>query len=292
MRRKTKAPVIAAIIAFILLVSLIIFEVRSPVLIVTDQAFLPLYGQTRIRRETSIASLVLFRRVETVSVADDAGYDTVQFAVAGVSSSPFCVLFPMRFAQAARLYRENNPQIHVVLLEGRNGEGDGFSSIGSSASDYFIYKTDIENDFFRAGLAAAALDMGKNGKIAVFLESGIETQAKDAFLRAINSLEKPLETRFFTSFSAFNDIPDLSCVVLAGAGAEYLEQENGVPVIFMTWIDPFLVPDDVVIVVNDSPWSQAVEAVRMVTAGVGQGQIQSKFHILKKDIDKEILRKL
>jgi len=197
-----------------------------------------------------------------------------------------------RFAQAARLYRESNPQIHVVLLEGRNDEGSGLSSTGSSAGDFFIYKTDTESDFFRAGLAAAALDMDKNGIIAVFLESGIEKQAKEAFLRAINSLEKPLETRFFTSFSDFSEIPGLSCVVLAGAGAEYLEQENGVPVIFMTWIDPFLVPDDVAIVVDDSPWAQAVEAVRMVTAGIGQGQIRSKFYILKKNIDKEVLHKL
>ena len=292
MRRKTKAPVIVAVITLILLVPLIILEVRPPVLIVTDQAFLPLYGQTRIRRETLIATLALFRRVETVSVADDAGYDTVQFAVTGVSSRPFCVLFPLRFAQAARLYRESNPQIHVVLLEGRNDEGSGLSSTGSSAGDFFIYKTDTESDFFRAGLAAAALDMDKNGIIAVFLESGIEKQAKEAFLRAINSLEKPLETRFFTSFSDFSEIPGLSCVVLAGAGAEYLEQENGVPVIFMTWIDPFLVPDDVAIVVDDSPWAQAVEAVRMVTAGIGQGQIPSKFYILKKNIDKEVLHKL
>jgi len=292
MRRKTKAPVIVATIAFVMLVPMVIFEARSPVLIVTDQAFLPLYGQTRIRRETLIASFVLFRRVETVFVADDAGYDTVQFAVAGVSTSPFCVLFPLRFAQAARLYRENNPQIRVVLLEGRNDEESGLSSTGSSASDYFIYKTDTESDFFRAGLAAAALDMDKNGKIAVFLESGTGTQARDAFLQALNSLEKPLETHFFTSFSAFNDLPDLSCVVLAGAGAEYLGNENGVPVIFMTWIDPFLVPADVVIVVNDSPWAQAVEAVRMVTAGVGQGQIKSKFHVLKENIDKKVLLKL
>jgi len=293
MRLKTKTPVIIAIIVFVLLLPLIIYEVRSPVLIVTDLSFESLYGQSRIRRETFASSLALFRRVETVSVADDAGYDIVQFAVSEASSSPFCVLFPLRFAQAARLYRESNPRIPVVLLEGRHGDGTLLYSLGGDSNDYFIYQTDIESDFFRAGLAAAALDMGKNGKIAVFLESRIRTQAREAFSKALDSLEKPLEAQFFTTFSQFSDIPDLSCVVLAGVGAEYLEREAGVPVIFMTWIDPSFVPFDVVLIVNDSPWAQAVQAVRMVKARLEQGSIQSKFQVLNgKSIDRKTLRKL
>jgi len=292
MKLKPKALVIIVSLALVLLVPLLVFFVRPPVLVVTDLSFISLYGQSRIRRETLMSSLVLFRRVKAVSVADDAGSDIVPFAVSEVSSSPFCVLFPLRFAQAARLYRESNPRIPVVLLEGRHGGGD-FTSVGDNPNDYFVYQTDIENDFFRAGLAAAALDMGKNGKIAVFLESRIRTQAREAFLRALNSLEKPPEALFYTSFSQFSDIPDISCVVLAGVGAEYMEKEAGVPVIFMTWIDPSLVPVDVVLVVNDSPWVQAVQAVRMVKASMGQGLIQSKFQVLNgKSIDRNVLRKL
>jgi len=291
LKLKPKALAIIAAVALAAVVPLFVFFVRSPVLIVTDLSFISLYGQSRISRETLVSSLVLFRKVKTVSVTDDAGYDIVQFAVSEVSSNPFCVLFPLRFAQAAKLYRESNPRIPVVLLEGRHGGGDSLSSLGDNPNDYFVYQTDIENDFFRAGLAAAALDMGKNGKINVFLESRIRTQAREAFLRALNSLEKPLEAQFFTSFSQFSDIPDLSCVVLAGIGTEYLEREAGVPVIFLTWLDPSLVPVDVVLIVNDSPWAQAVEAVRMVKARLGQGRIQSKFQVLNsKSIDRNTLR--
>jgi hypothetical protein len=130
-------------------------------------------------------------------------------------------------------------------------------------------------------MAAAALDMNKNGKTAVFLEYYFQTQARESFLRALNQLEMPPEARFFNYFSQYIEIPDLSSVVLAGAGAEYLELENIVPVIFLTWINPSLLPSEVVLVINDSPWAQAAQAVRMVSAGVKNGRIKSKFQFLK-----------
>ena len=281
----------AAAIAGIALAAAVIaavFFTRSPVLIVSDNSFMRLYGETRTRRECSRISRALFRPVKIAAIADDAGDDIVQFAVEDISSRPYCVLFPFRFAEAAHLYREQNPLVPVILLEGRSAENDELGS-----GDCFVYKTDIDADFYRAGLTAAALDGGKNGKIAVFLENPVQTQAKQAFLKALNDLETPLETLFFTSFSQYLEISDLSCVVLAGAGSEYLEKNSGVPVIFFTWINPSLLPNDVVLVVDDSPWIQAVWAVRMAAARVEQGVIQSKFQILNEEkIGREILRKM
>jgi hypothetical protein len=287
---------ILAGLALAVILPFFVYLVRSPVLIVTDQAFIGLYGKDRIRREASVSSRAMFRSVKTVVIANDAGDDIVRFAVDDVSKRPFCVIFPLRFARPAGLYREQYPEVPVILLEGRypeNSSPSAFGIGGGSSDGYFIYKTDIDADFYRAAVAAAVLDREKNGKIAVFFEPSIQRQAMEVFLKALNDVGKPLETMFFTSFSQFSEISDLSCVVLAGSGVEYLEKKTGIPVILFTWLDPSLIPEDVVLVVNDSPWAQAVQAVKMAKAGEGGALIRSKFELQKnKKFSRRALRKI
>jgi hypothetical protein len=291
-----KKPIIALLAAsFIALLTFIVYFARSPVLVVTDESFVLIYGQDRIRSETKAASFSLFRRLKTVLIADEAGMDIVPVAVSEVSSRPYCVLFPLRFAHAARVYREQNPEIPVVLLEGRYSDGENalISSAGINVNDYFIYKTDFDDEFTKAALVSTAIDNEKNGKIVVFMEQYIQIQARTVFLQTLGSINTPLDTRFFTSFSQFSEISDISCVVLAGEGSEYFEDNSGVPVVFFTWNNPLFMPIDVVLVVNDSPWVQAVQAVRMVSAGQKQGKIRSKFIVLKREnIDTELLHKI
>jgi hypothetical protein len=287
-----KKLIVAASIVFILIMPLFVYNTRSPVLIVADISSIPLYGETRILSETRKASLALFRKVRAVTVADDASNDIIRFAIAEVSFRPYCVIFPLRFIHTARLYRENNPQVSVVLLIGRYDKEAVFFVTDGEPNDYFIYNTNVDDEFHRVVMAASALDMGKNGKIAVFTDQSALPQTRNAFLQAIDNLEIPLETVFFNSFSQFYEIPDLSCAVLAGTGIEFLENNQDIPVIFLTWIDPSLIPDNVVVVVDDSPWVQAVHAARMADARDADGQIKSKFIVNKKYIDKETLRKL
>jgi hypothetical protein len=295
MKLRPKTIIIAASLMFSVIVILIAFLARPTVLVITELSFTELYGKKRLRSETLYSSLVLFRRVISVVVTDDAGDDIIQAAVEGASSMPFCVLFPFRFAKVAHSYREKYPDIPVVLLEGRYTEGENPVSfaIGDNTEDYFIYKTDISADFYRAGLAAAVLDGEKNERIAVLLESGTQTQAKEAISKALNDVGKPLQTSFFTAYSQFTGNQNISCVVLAGTGADYLDKYSGVPVIFFSWINPELIPKDVVLVFNDSPWVQAVSAVRMVEIGMTKGQIPSKILFTgRKWVDKDIVRKL
>jgi len=281
--------------AFVVFLPFFIFIVRSPVLIVSDPVFEQLYGVSRVRRETVIVSLSLYRRVITVAVADDTGDDIVQFAISQASSKPYCVIIPLRFAKAARLYREKNPLIPVVLLEGRAAQGTNpvEFGIGDNKEDYFLYRTDIDADFYRAGIAAAFLDGDKNGSIAVFLDAPIQTQAREAFFRALNDVNKPLQSSFYTNYSQSFEIQELSCLVLAGVGAEYIDKQATVPIIFFSWIDITYMPNDIIIVFDDSPWAQLHEAVRMVSAKMTEGQIPSKCVVLgAKNIDKRILRKI
>ena len=276
------------------------FITSAPVLIIADHSFILLYGESRTRNELASSSMALFRPVKLVTIADDVSADIIQFAIAEVSQNPFCVIFPLRFAQAARMYREQNPGIPAVLLEGRYPQNTNPASfaIGSNNNDdYFIYNTDIIRDFYLAGRAAAILDGGKNGRIAVLLESSVSAQAREAFISAFNGMEKPPQTTFYSSYTSFSNAvqrgADLSCVVLAGIGSEYLENQSDIPVIFFSWINLIFLPDNIVMVFNDSPFAHAVKAVEMVAAGMTTGQIVSKREVIAgKKIDKEILQKL
>jgi len=279
MSLKPKTLIIALSFVLAAVVILSAFFVRSPVLIVTELSFAELYGKKRLHTEIAHSSLVLFRRVKSVAVADDAGDDIIQTIVEKASSKPLCVIFPLRFARVARSYREKKPEIPVVLLEGRyiEGENPSYFAIGGNTEDYFIYKTDISTDFYQAGLAAAIIDGEKNERIAVFIESDIQSGANDALAKAFYDAKKPLQTSFFTSFSQFSGSQNISCVISTGVGAEYMEKNEEIPVIFFTWIAPELIPADVALIFNDSPWVQAVPAVRMVKAGMKKGQIPSKI---------------
>jgi len=280
-----------------------VFYTRPPVLIVTEESFIELYGKKRLKNETLLSSIFMFRPLKTVVVANDASDDIVPFAIKETSAKPYCVLFPLRFVQSAQLYREQTPDIPVVVLEGRYPESEkpAEKALGADKSEYFIYKTDINNDFYNLGLVISALkpkeepknedsapEMEKNEKIAVFLDRNL-SQMKDIFIKGLYDRGILTETQFFNYFSQSSEKSDFSCVILVGLGYEYLDRKTGVPVISFTWIDPFLIPSDVVMVVNDSPLAQARQAVRMVAVGEKTGLIKSEFVVLnKKKFDKDV----
>jgi len=287
MKRRTIIIAISAAIAFFA-IPFIIFHARSPVLLVADASLIQLYGEARTRRENFRSSLSLFRPVKTVAIADDSGDDLVQIAVEEISSHPFCVVFPFRFADAARLYREQNPQILVILLEGRSE-----NTKPADFPEIFIYKTDIEADFYTAAAAIAAIERGENVKIAVFVETQLQTKCREAFSNAFSGMEMPPEALFYTAFSQYSENTDFSCVILAGTGVEYLESHSGLPVIFFTWIDPLMMPEDVVLIVDDSPWAQLSQAVKMAAAGLQEGLIKSDFKVInRKKVSVSVLRKI
>jgi len=289
---KTSYKIIAIFGTLVLavIVLVVVFNSRRPVLILADHSFMRLYGVERTRNEANRASRALFRPIKVVIIADGVGDDIIQIAITDTSSNPFCVLFPFRFLSSAIIYHEHNPDVRVVILEGRDSQD---SERLANLSGYFIYKTDISADFYRAGIAASELSLDYHGKIAIFLEPGIEVQAREAFLRALNDQGKLMETYFFTSFSEFPEIPGLSIAVLAGVGLEFLNENPGVPAILFSWFEPFLIPSDVVLVINDSPLAQAVQAVSMVSAGTENGSIRSNFIALDKArISGRLLRKI
>lgn len=277
-----KILIITAVTLSAVLIPFIVFYTRPPVLLVAEEAFFQLYGEQRIKDENFASSRALLRPVRIISVANDAGDDIVPHSITEVSKQPFCVLFPVRFSRSARLYKDLNPDIPVIILEGR-------SSNRTYDFDY-MYKTDIESDFNKAGMAASLIT--SEGKIAIFLESSIDRKVREAFSAGFDS-EIPPEINFYTNFSNYSEQSDLSCAVLAGIGGEFLEKNINIPVISFSWLDCASMPSNVFLVVNDSPLAQTKEAVRLFSAGEKEGLIKSKFHTLKGgNVDKQILRKI
>ena len=267
--KKLAQTAIALAITLTFAIPLIIYHTRSPVLILTEQSFIRIYGEERIRRESFRSSLVMFRPVKTVIVANDAGDDIVQYAIAEISSRPYIVLFPLRFLRSAEIYKDHNPNIRVILLE-----TSGYIQ-SDRQNDFFSYRTDLETDFYRTGIIASSLDMENNGRIAVFFEDNISSRARPAFLRALEDQNKASNAHFFSDFSSFYDISDISCVVIAGTGFEYLEEKKDIPVILFSWLNPSLAPSDIVMIIDDSPWAQAVQAVRLAETGIMTANIPS-----------------
>jgi hypothetical protein len=289
-----RQTILAAIIVLAVIVTLFIFYIRPPVLIVTEQSFIELYGKERMYNEAFSSALAMFRPLKIVAVANEAGDDVVPFAVSSASIKPFCVIFPLRFVKSAILYKELAPNIPIVVLEGRYPEEeDPLENVfGAARLDYFIFRTDINDDFYRIGLAVTAInlkpsekneffipDEKKKGKVAVFIDRKLN-HMKDVFLRGLYDRGELFETLFFNSYSQHLEFPDLSCAVLAGAGSDFLDRKADVPVISVTWINPELLPFDVVMIVNDSPLAQAGQVVKMVKTGVKNGLIKSEFRVL------------
>jgi len=293
-KKKKNKLIILIILVIIALVTFAVYQLRSPVLIITEQSFVGLYGEKRLQNQSLRLSISLFRPVKAVIIANDAGDDIVPYAITEVSTRPFCVIFPYRFIRSADLYRDLNPNARIVILQGRYS---GRRSAEVIQSGYFVYKTDIESDFYRAGLAAAAIVEENNGSIAVIIEprqnSSFGAQAREAFLKAVNERENPLTVSFFTSLSSSFDNAGHSCVVMAGTGNDFFDRKTGTPVIMFSWLDPLIVPYDVVLVIDDSPWAQARQVVNLVSSGEKEGVLKSKFAVTNSiNIDKGILRKI
>jgi len=97
----------------------------------------------------------------------------------------------------------------------------------------------------------------------------------------------------FSSFSDFKDASGLACVVMVDSGTDFFDRKLSIPVFAFSWLNPVLIPDEVALIIDDSPWVQVVSIVKMVKNKVQNGLVASKFHFLNKNVfSKEIIRKI
>jgi hypothetical protein len=271
------------------------FFVRPPVLVVTDAPFTELYGPRRVLTSRIRSSLALFRLVKPVLIAEDAGPDVLVFAVEDAAaglSRPYCVLFPYRYADGARRYREQFPGIPVVVLEGRSESRPGTAG-NPDSQGVLRFGTDMAQDLYRAGRCAAILSRGTTDKIVVFQDRAVQSEAQNAFITGLRKQGYETAPLFLDTVSELSDITDISCVVMAGSMDEYFEQIRKFPLVLCTWMDPELAPREALVFFDDSPWAQTVPAVRMIAGTQAGGRIPSDMLIFSERIaDKDILRQI
>jgi hypothetical protein len=156
----------------------LIFSLRAPVVLVGDAPFAGLYGRGRSILKQAGLSLRFFRPVTPVILGESAGPDMAALAVEESSPAPYAVFFPYRYSEGARLYGEKNPEIPVFVLGGRGlpgqeGEGPVF------------LPTDLEADYYRAGLAAALFAGERPGRVLLFQDGAVSPAGEQAFIRGL-----------------------------------------------------------------------------------------------------------
>jgi len=266
-------------------VATLVFLSRPPVLVVTDLPFVALYGENRLRTRQLSASAALFRQVRPVLIADDASPDMLIAAISYASENPFLVLFPRRFAAVAERFHRESPEIPVVVFRGAVPA----SEMPAGSGIFSVYGTDRATDLFRAGLFAGIIgSMGQGGERddadlpvaqrthVLWQDRFVTHEGREFFSVAVRERDPDSAVVFIGTAAAMPDTRGVSSMVMAGAGADYLERNPGIPVILFSWLNPDLTSGEVVVMFDDSPWALVVPATRMATEGITVGVIPSK----------------
>ena len=282
-----------------------VFINRSPVLVVTDASFAALYGIERVKLQQVYSSLNLFRPVKNVELADGISDDVLIITLQEKSVNPYCIIFHSSFSSAAEYYHREYPNNLLVLLGGRNPE----DSLPQPDETLYIYASDTELDLYRAGYFSGLLnikdinifrlaqilnvpDVQEKKIIGLTIDDSITDLMQNTFSRGVDEISGKAEIIYAATSS---DLPqyNLSSVVFAGSCDDFLDKPSNVPVILFSWLDPVFTSDNVIIVLDDSPWAQTITAVKMAEQKQKKGRIPSKILIFPDRIaDNGIFRKI
>jgi hypothetical protein len=307
-----KAAVFMVLGVFVLILALLayLFFTRNPVILVSDSSFAVLYGRQRARVMRAVLFLRLFRPVKTVSVAANAGSDMVSLAVWDASKQPFAVFFPYRYYEGALRYAQDHPGVQAAVFAGRQNMPPGYGS-GQADSPPAVawFSTDSRTDFYRAGYCAGALAVPEDRikqafemeqrTILVFQDNVHgQDREQEAFLLGLEAYRKDIsdlvtgvtgganapfpgiphfagaDWEFFGRDNP-DDVAGLACAVISGKGDAFFQANLAIPLVIFTWLDPAFLPDETVLVFDDSPWALIPQALDMLKTGRGSGAIPS-----------------
>ncbi|GHV67532.1 hypothetical protein AGMMS49928_04750 [Spirochaetia bacterium] len=232
------------------------FTLRHPVLLVSDLPFSGLYGSFREIKSRAELSLRFFRPFKVVSIAENAGPDMVVFALEESEKSPYAVLFPYRYYEGARRYADKFPHLPVLVT----GSGPAGTEADSGGLEFI--SADTETDCYRAGLAAALLNRGKDGKVGFFHGGALDPAGRDAFLAGLREGGAEDPPLFLEGTNENAPWKELSSAVVKGPAGVLLERNLPIPVILFSWVDPELTPTSVKVIFDDSPWALAARVLK------------------------------
>ena len=277
--RYKKLVLLIAICSLLFIIPVTIYMSRSPVLIVTDLSFYELYGSQRLRQQRQKTSRQLFRRLIPVYVAESAGSDLIAIAAEDAYDRPRAVIFPHRYQEGAAIYKENHPQVEVLVIGGPQSQ---------NTEPFLRVRTNTKLDLYRAGLSAALL-AGDQG-ILFIGEVNLADEYREAFQAGLlqrGFLEEPIYIGAYSSHPSFSPY---GCVIVAGPAIWFLEQNLDIPVILFSWANSALTPNSVKLVFNDSSWVLAARAIRAKRTGEGDILLGSEPTVLKDRVDKSTYR--
>ncbi|GHV82897.1 hypothetical protein AGMMS50212_02370 [Spirochaetia bacterium] len=273
---------------FFVLLSVIVFYLRSPVLFVDDDYFSSLYGVRREHLKRVETSAELFRRVKFVRIAARTYNEAVVFAVQDASKRPYCVLFPNRYAEAARLYTEAEPKIKTFIF-------NGMTAAQNVAANNTVYvENDTETDLYRAGLCAALLAKHYRPsypeeiyEILLYESGNFPETARTAFGKVFEG-NKEFNVQYIYS-GGFGQ-PHRDGVVLWGQALDFLHTQLDLtlPVILFSWLEPSYTPEYVKVIIDDSPLSvipAVLKAAKKKPPDSNTIRIPSKFNIMQKHVN-------
>jgi hypothetical protein len=233
------------------------FMLRAPVVMVVDDSFTGLYGARRTVIKQAETSLMFFRRVCLVRMADEASVDVVVFAAAEAALSPYAVLFPAIYHQGARRYAEQAPDIPVGVLGSIPG-GDA-----RPPGTLFI-EADRKTDLYRTGRCAAIFARSGGGGVLFFTGNLINPDEREAFSKGLRDQGFENPPLFVDRSENYTPPAEISCVILAAPAENYLENNPAIPAVLFSWMDPGITPRGIKLIVDDSPWAQAAAAVKLL----------------------------
>jgi len=209
------------------------------------------------------------------------------------------VLFPRYQAPAAQRYHQDFPKVPVVLL----GEAVPASRLPSSDGLLYVYETDRNTDMYRAGLCAGILanlsrrpadeSPAPRRTFVLWQNPGVTDVQRNLFSLGARERHPDAGVVFVRNVGEMPGGEGLSCAVLTAAGAEYFESNPKIPIILLSWLEPAMMPQEVAILFDDSPWALVVPAAKMAKNRQNEGKIPSKPLIIPgKVADNGIFRAL
>ncbi|MDR1909378.1 MAG: hypothetical protein LBQ35_05640 [Spirochaetaceae bacterium] len=251
----------------------LIFFLRFPVLVVSDLWFDGYYGPRRVALEQALTAFNLFRPVRNVRIAEGAGEEVAVFTVESAAARPYCVIFPYRYQAAARRYFREHPAVPTGLLLGRRSP--------SGQDGPLALATDTGADLYRAGRAAGVL--AGEGKVLFIYDDYPGGEERDAFRGGLRSGAYGGEPEYASSAFPLGSAAPLGAVVIRGPHEEAAQLDRTVPALLFSWMDPARCPRNIKVVFDDSPWTQAAEAARILAGERDIKKIPSVVRILNRN---------
>ena len=278
---KKKRILAAAILGGIPLLAagivLAVFFSRAPIVVITDESFDLAYGAGRIRSARRNTARTFFRPVINLNLISGLEAEVAVFAINAAAPQPYCVFFPWSYYRESRNYLENRPEVPVGVFMGR-------MDMDTPSDGPVIFRTDIQNDIYLAGRAAALL--AGSGQVLFMVDDNTSQDLQARFEAALRDGGHSGEVHY----TASDQVPDgggayTAAVILRPPGL------LATPGVLFSWVDPARTPDNIKVIFDDSPWAQIRTAVPLLSGGAADKTIPSEIRIFRRRLTLKGLKK-